>query len=86
MPPKREQKAQKAKKVAPIKQKPKPKTKAVKKLSPGSSEKRKEIIDKVRQYDPNITHGEVEAAFEGNQMNIYVVFMIHYKVFIETQP
>ncbi|KAA6374440.1 MAG: hypothetical protein EZS28_030033, partial [Streblomastix strix] len=38
---------------------------AVKKLGPGSSKQRKEIIDKVRQYDPNINHGEVDAAFEG---------------------
>ncbi|KAA6357665.1 MAG: hypothetical protein EZS28_046808 [Streblomastix strix] len=102
MPPKREQKALKVKKVASIKQKPIPKTRisefidskklyihkgqqvqprnvskipyildelklseAVKKLGPGSSKERKEIIDKVRQYDPNITHGEVEAALEG---------------------
>ncbi|KAA6382280.1 MAG: hypothetical protein EZS28_022193 [Streblomastix strix] len=38
---------------------------AVKKLGPGSSKQRKEIIDKVRQYDSDITHGDVEAAFEG---------------------
>ncbi|KAA6400402.1 MAG: hypothetical protein EZS28_004076 [Streblomastix strix] len=40
-------------------------SKAVKKLGPGSSKQRKEIIDQVRQNDPNITHGEVEAVFEG---------------------
>ncbi|KAA6358875.1 MAG: hypothetical protein EZS28_045598, partial [Streblomastix strix] len=100
MPPKKEQKAQKSKKVAPIK--PKPKTRisefidskkpyihkgqqvqprnvskvpyildelklsdSVKKLGPGSSKQRQDYINQVRQYDPTITHGEVEAAFEG---------------------
>ncbi|KAA6380941.1 MAG: hypothetical protein EZS28_023533 [Streblomastix strix] len=38
---------------------------AVKKLGAGSSKLRKEKIEKVRLYDPNITHGDVEAAFEG---------------------
>ncbi|KAA6364961.1 MAG: hypothetical protein EZS28_039512 [Streblomastix strix] len=38
---------------------------AVKKLGPGSSKQRQNYINQVRQYDPNITHGEVDAAFEG---------------------
>ncbi|KAA6395809.1 MAG: hypothetical protein EZS28_008661 [Streblomastix strix] len=37
---------------------------AVKKLGPGSSKQRQDYINQVRQYDPNITHGDVEAAFE----------------------
>ncbi|KAA6371064.1 MAG: hypothetical protein EZS28_033409, partial [Streblomastix strix] len=38
---------------------------SVTKLGSASSKERKDIIDKVRQYDPNITHEEVEAAIEG---------------------
>ncbi|KAA6403127.1 MAG: hypothetical protein EZS28_001356 [Streblomastix strix] len=38
---------------------------AVKKLGPGSCKQRQDFINQVRQYDPSITHGEVEAAFEG---------------------
>ncbi|KAA6380841.1 MAG: hypothetical protein EZS28_023632 [Streblomastix strix] len=69
--------AKKIQKVAPVKLTTKPKTrvsefidqkKAVYTqglISPGSSKQRKEIIGKVKQYDPNITHGDIEAAFEG---------------------
>ncbi|KAA6391197.1 MAG: hypothetical protein EZS28_013277 [Streblomastix strix] len=38
---------------------------AVKKLDAGSSKQRQDYINQVRKYDPNITHGDVEAAFEG---------------------
>ncbi|KAA6388874.1 MAG: hypothetical protein EZS28_015599 [Streblomastix strix] len=38
---------------------------AVKKLRPGSSKQRQDYINQVRLYNPNITHGDVEAAFEG---------------------
>ncbi|KAA6386231.1 MAG: hypothetical protein EZS28_018242 [Streblomastix strix] len=38
---------------------------AVKKLGQGSSKQRLDYINQVRQYDPNINHGDVEAAFEG---------------------
>ncbi|KAA6399923.1 MAG: hypothetical protein EZS28_004552 [Streblomastix strix] len=39
--------------------------KLLKKLGADSSRQRKEKIDQVRQYDPNIIRGDVEAAFEG---------------------